>query len=376
MTATMVDNNMGAGPPPVLPVRILTTGDPHFKKTNIQEMEIFTQKFTQLAAKLKPDYIVNLGDTFDEHERNHTYAAELFRRFMKAITKITPNAIVIGNHDRIDNQDFLTKWHQLGAYKGWPDVIVADKPKHITIKGQNFIFVPYVYKGRFVEGLKKYTTEVGITITGGSTRAIFAHQEFRGANYGGGKSQDGDEWPLDYPLVISGHIHDYQRLQSNIIYTGTPLPHTFGNERRKTVSLFTFLPDGTFSEERFDLKVVKKKKVNLTIDEAMLWTPKEDVLYKLVIIGNTEAISVFQKTDKCKALEKIAKRIKFDRIGIGRSEVPNLDLPKSKKTFLGLYKSMIKTDLEKELYCTIFGYDRSTWNETKSTQRRFIRRRK
>jgi len=68
----------------------------------------------------------------------------------------------------------------------------------------------------------------------------FAHQEIIGAKMGAIVSKEGDVWPAENSLMISGHIHDYDMLQPNMIYTGTPLMHGVGDKDDKTVSMFTF----------------------------------------------------------------------------------------------------------------------------------------
>lgn len=341
-------------------VKVICIGDPHFMNTNINEMEIFTTKFHDLVNIIKPDLIVNLGDTLNNHEISNSYPAEMCRKFHKPLPKIAKVAIIIGNHDLVDNQAFLSKWHHLGAYKQWNNTIVADKVRALNIKGNKFVFVPYVYKGRFMEALNTLPDSLV------DTRAIFAHQEFKGANYGGQKSSDGDIWPEENPMVISGHIHDYQKCQKNVIYTGTPLPHTFGKERRKTISVFTFNPDGSYTEDRHDLKIVKKRKITLTIDEAMEWSPPNGILIKLVIKGSIDGIQIFKKTTKYQSLKEKVVRLRLERDHIVKKSTGILF--KNKQTFLGHFKSLVKDKREREIYCDIFD------DNINSFKRRIIRR--
>ena len=65
---------------------------------------------------------------------------------------------------------------------------------------------------------------------------IFAHQEFRGCKMGKEISK-GDEWNAEYPLVISGHIHDYQIVGKNILYPGSSIQHTYTETHNKRIWL-------------------------------------------------------------------------------------------------------------------------------------------
>ncbi len=349
-------------------VKVICIGDPHFMNSNINEMKIFTTKFHDLVKEIKPDLIVNLGDTLNDHGKSDSYPAEMCRKFHKPLPKIAPLAIIIGNHDLIDNQAFLSKWHHLGAYKQWDNTIVADKVRTLNIKGNKFVFVPYVYKGRFMEALNTLPDSLV------DTRTIFAHQEFKGANYGGQKSLDGDDWPKENPMVISGHIHDYQECQDNIRYPGTPLPHTFGKEKRKTISVFTFHPDGNYTEERYDLKVVKKRKITLTAEEAMVWSPPEGVLIKLIITGSIAAIDIFKKSDQFNYLKKKVVLLRLERDPITKSKT-GISFA-TKRTFLKHLKTIIKTKEEREIYCDIFDDSLASFRTRKIIRKRIIIKRK
>jgi hypothetical protein len=79
----------------------------------------------------------------------------------------------------------------------------------------DLVFIPYVPKGRLEEALS------GVDMNG--CKCVFAHQEFRGARMnarGSFFSPDGDIWPEDAPLVISGHIHGTQQVGRNVYYPG------------------------------------------------------------------------------------------------------------------------------------------------------------
>ena len=290
-------------------VTCLTIGDPHFKISNPTETAQMTLKVLEVARRIKPDFIVDLGDTLDRHETIHVNPLERATQFLMELSQIAPLYVLIGNHDRPNNSNFLTSEHPFNALKLWHNTIVVDKVISTTIKGLKFTFVPYVPPGKFQEALD--------TLPGclDNVRCIFAHQEFKGAKMGAVRSEVGDPWPLSGPLIISGHIHDYDRLQPNIIYTGTPLQHAFGDREDKTVSVYrypfvnthgrlddTSRPDinSYFTEERVDLELAKKTLVYLTCEEIVTYTPPIGKQIKIVVRGTSSEIKAIMKLSTIK----------------------------------------------------------------------------
>jgi len=334
-------------------IKILTIGDPHFKVKSLDEMQLFVEKITELAQKEKPDLIVVLGDVLDTHEQVNIYALTASDRFHQKLSKIAPLAIIVGNHDRVDNQDFLSEYHAFNSYKQHSNITVADTTTEITIKNHRFILVPYVYPGRFEEALTKIDNPYDCS-------AIFAHQEFYGAQMGAIKSEIGDKWDLNKPLIISGHVHDYQEVQKNIIYTGTPLQHTFGNEKPKTVSLFTF-EGNDYIQKRISLGLPKKRKITIKCDEVLEWRVPENTKVKLMIEGTAEEIKSIKK------LKKIQK-LKIEGITIAYNvlrERSKIDIAESKKTYLNRLSQLMQTKDEKKIYCKIFGLNQNIFETRK-----------
>ena len=188
--------------------------------------------------------------------------------------------------------------------KKWNNTYIIDKGLKANIKGYNFAFVPYVPPGRFMDALN--------TIDGSLNdfSAIFCHQEFYGAKMGAIISQSGDIWDINKPLIISGHIHDYDRLQNNIIYVGTPIQHAFGDKSDKTVSEFSF-NNTTWSEKRKDLGLIKRVIIYLTPQEIHTYNPPTNKLVKIVIRGDESEIKAIAKLEKIKILKKTGVKIVF-----------------------------------------------------------------
>lgn len=267
-------------------IKIFVIGDPHFKTNNVEECNQMCQKILCYLDQIQPDAVVCLGDILDRHETIHVGPLLRSISFFESIAQKYRLYILIGNHDRPNNQVFMTEEHPFTALKLWKNTTIVDSTYSEYIQGKNFVFVPYVPPGRFMEALQ------GIDLN--TVHTIFAHQEFYGAKMGATESVIGDKWDSEYPLVISGHIHDYQVIQKNIIYTGTPIQHAYGDREDKGVWLFRF-SGNTVSSEIYDLEIPKKKIVKVDACEISTLKnldPKHH--YKIVISGTPEQIKTLK----------------------------------------------------------------------------------
>ena len=167
------------------------------------------------------------------------------------------------------------------------------------------------------------------------------------------KSQNGDKWPLNNPLAISGHIHDYDRLQENIIYIGTPFQDNYSDNSNKCVSLFTF-NNKDFEEIRIDLGLVKKMIVHLMVDEIHDYQPPENKMIKIVIKGDDAALKSVSKLEKIKEWKKMGIKIAYKAI-INNSEVETKKGPTLKLTYKDrLYVTVCKDPSEVTWFNKLF----------------------
>jgi hypothetical protein len=172
-----------------------------------------------------------------------------------------------------------------------------------------------VEPGRFMEalGTKNITREV---LQSGKYRYIFAHQEFFGAQMGGLISQMGDKWSIDYPPIISGHIHDYQVLD-NITYTGTPYQTGYGDNPNKGI----YILDRSGKLEKISLNITPKIIIHLPIEDVLDYDFPEDKRVKLVIEGDaSEVRKIINTGEYRRKLKNIKHSIK--------------DIPKNDLSFL------------------------------------------
>jgi len=334
-------------------VRGLVIGDNHFTTSNLVETEQFLDKIEIAVRRLQPDFIVCLGDLLDRHEICHLDPFLNAHRFIELLAGFTKVYVLIGNHDRRNNSDFQSPDHFFTGLRYHPNVVIVDRALKAGITGKNgegnFLFVPYVPTGRFQEALE--TIDLTELEDQGKWRsssidAIFAHQEFRGVKMGVKQSEHGDYWCAEYPLVISGHIHEYQVLSSNVIYVGTPSQHTFAESTNKAVALFHFnmesyasslpLKEALTLEElgkdpqvrasylRVQLGLKVKRTVQLTVEQLLsegLTLSKNEVL-RLIITGEPSQLKALAKN---KTLDQLRSQ------GIKVSLNPINDLPLSEE---------------------------------------------
>jgi len=292
-------------------LKIITVGDPHIQTDNIPEVNFFLDKLEELLKKENPDLCIILGDVLHTHERLHTMALNKAYEMVRRIKAITEVYMIVGNHDSINNQVFLDENHWMNGMKEWENVTVVDTVVYRSIHGRNLVFCPYVFPGRFVEALTQKS--VNDEITWVSADCIFAHQEFAGCKYGGITSLDGDKWPLDYPSVVSGHIHSNQTPQENIYYPGSAMQHAFGESEKNIIAILTWKEDSEkYGLSEVDLGLPRKRIVHKDIHALDDYDVKEGGdKVKLSVSGDQAEFKAFKNTQKYKELVKKGVKIAF-----------------------------------------------------------------
>lgn len=341
-------------------IRALIIGDVHVKINNVPETDDMTNKLVKIAENIKPDFIVLLGDILHTHEKIHVSPLMRAEKLIRLLSQISPTFVLIGNHDRPNNSTYLTDDHAFNAMKQWTNTYIVDeKVVDVNIGGFRFLFVPYVYPSLFMPTLTH--EEKGVKEPLNKTAAIFCHQEFLNAKMGAIESKVGDPWDLQNPLVISGHIHDYDRLQPNLIYVGTPFQQSWGDQTEKCVSLFTFTKSNNdigieniiWQEDRIDLGIIKRVIIYITPEEVLNFIPPEGKLVKLTIRGDSASIATVRQLDKIKELRAMGINVNFKIIKTTEPEIR-----KGPKLRMG-YKDRLYTEIcqdEKQLgwFTTLF----------------------
>lgn len=338
-------------------IKIMVIGDPHFRQKWIKVVDEFTRQTIELVENpnTRPDIVVVLGDTLNDHEQArescHTRAINWFKELAQRAYTI----VLIGNHDRPTNTHYLTGHHFFNGLEGVKNLKIVDKAALSTevTKGDHsyrFVSVPYVPNGRFNDALDTLKTSIKAV----RPTAIFAHQEFKGCKMGAIVSTEGDEWPLDAPLVISGHVHEHQIPQDNIIYVGTPYQISYAEDCNKGVYIFSFDGQKNPDAKRIKLKLRVKQSVTMSPKElGNFKLPDPTVDFRLIIQGPQEEVEACKQTRVYKeaiALPhiKIVLRPLLDvRTVLKKEEKP---VPYVKR----LYDAVKDTELH-ETYLTVLG---------------------
>ncbi len=286
---------------------ILAIGDVHIQTSNIPAIELFIERVTQLAQTKKPDLIIILGDLLHTHERLHTIPLNKAYELVDNMRKIAKTYVLVGNHDMCNNQQFLTDNHWMNGMKEWDNTCIVDRVISETINGQIFVFAPYVFPGRFQEALETLKI-VQLCMV----ECIFAHQEFFGCKMGAIVSVEGDKWPLDYPNVISGHIHSKQRPQKNVYYPGSALQHAFGESSKNIIAYLTYEDKQEYKLDEINLELPRKKIVYMdveNVDDYKLPDTNDNI--KITVSGVYEQFKALKKTKKYKKLVKDGVKVVF-----------------------------------------------------------------
>lgn len=316
-------------------MKILVIGDPHFKgeEKNRPGNKLQTDKMRlatlEVVKNVKPDRIVITGDTLDRFNRIDCIALSDAIEWIYLLSEqkndkdgMVEVDILIGNHDRPSNEDFMTDYHPFSGIRNQKNINIISKIRQIYSEelDSNFMFVPYVPNGKLKDAIRhlmnenKYDGTIDDFLNKYAT--VFGHQEVRGAKYNGLVSEHGDDWGVDWPLLVLGHIHNYQRVGKNIIYVGTPMQHDFGDLTKKTISLFTYDKSNPKNptEERISLGLKERRVVTLTAEEARKWKYDDSYLWKLHICDTDSAIAVFLQSNKYKKLKKLGVAVHVRRI--------------------------------------------------------------
>lgn len=352
------------------PLTTLVIGDPHFKHNNLDEMRDFVEKTISIAEKYKPTFIVILGDTLDTHEIIRIEPKDMAENWIYTLSAISETFLLIGNHDMANPNEFMTRKHAFNSLKRWEIALkgklhVIDEPFSKEIKNKSFVFCPYTPKGKFKDALDMLC---GKGMTWDLADCIFAHQEFKGSRQGAYEIQDGDEWDDDYPPIINGHIHNEQKIGTNIFIPGTPYQQSFGETADKYIWLLTFEENDDddypgFVIDKINLGMRVKKTVAINIDDIHSFKKsllkKYDV--KIKIEGTYDQFKVFKTTEEYKdlssnknlKLEFVDKKDNVEEISLETIPVPC----RNQVSYLSILHKIVngKSEPVKEMYREIVG---------------------
>lgn len=283
-------------------MKVLFIGDPHIKPDNHEEVDILIRELKKICEEEKVDRVIIAGDLMHYHERIYTQALNKTLHFINTLTSYCPVDILVGNHDMINNQQFLTSNHWMNIFHSYKNVCIIDKPLKRIENGISYVLCPYVYPGRFIEALNTLNDNWK------ECDFIFCHQEFKGCKMGSIISTIGDEWKDEYPQIISGHIHDNQKI-NNIYYPGTPLQHAFGDTDKRVVCMIDHK-----EIKEIELDVPKKKIIKTTINELSTTQMKLSNSLKIKVKATSEEFKLFKETEQYKECINKGVKIQLEKI--------------------------------------------------------------
>jgi DNA repair exonuclease SbcCD nuclease subunit len=341
---------------------IFVVGDIHFQKDAFVQGEELIEKMIEVAKDASPSMIVLLGDILDNHETVRNSQYKQAERLIDELRVIAPVYVLIGNHDLINQSQFLTDAHFFGPFKKWEGVTIVDIPLGVTLRSGDrdlsIVMCPYVPPGRFVEALNTLF-EYEEPIDWQLADCIFGHQEIKGVTYNGRESGKGDVWDEDYPPLILGHIHEPCHLSQNVWYVGSARQVASNETPDKRVWNITFDEEGIQHDE-IDLGLKARKEIEIAYENVKSFDFGLVDRYhvKLKIRGTREQFKLFRKSQLHARLVHRGVKIAFDPVIESTSMLFNLaEALKDDVSFEHILRELIKKKSEavQEIYEEMYG---------------------
>jgi DNA repair exonuclease SbcCD nuclease subunit len=300
---------------------ILCIGDVHIQTNNTTDIKLFISKLEIYIKQNndKIDIIILMGDILHTHERLHTIPFNIANELFNSLSKMKPLYVLVGNHDYINNSQFLSQNHWMNCFKHENNNIhIIDTVTHLKLKDKNVVLSPYVSDGKFTQALDTINHHFNWK----NANCIFGHQLLDGVKMGAILTENVEKWENNYPLLVSGHIHDKQKPQENLYYTGSCMQHAFGESSDKTICLVTINGESEFPKlTEINLDLPQKKILYYDIEELdnnpeeiekiLNLLENKNIHYKITISGNFEQFKLFKKNPIFMKLQKNGTRVIF-----------------------------------------------------------------
>jgi DNA repair exonuclease SbcCD nuclease subunit len=296
-------------------------GDIHFRSKHVLEAEEFMEKCLKQIEETFPSAIILLGDVLDTHEVVRNVPYKMACTFIEKCSALAPTFVLVGNHDYINNSQYMTDNHFFVPMKKWKNVYIIDRPTKHTYQDVTFLMCPYVPNGRFVESI--------VSVYGRrwyeGVNVVFAHQEIKGvclrhASSDGAllePSTKGDSYGAGYPPLISGHIHHPQTIKPNVYYPGSAMQIASDEDPDKSVWLVNIVDDceNKLDIEKFNLGLKGIKDVRMHVDKVESefdWSMTERYYIRLRLSGTHEHFRMFRKGKVYSSLISRGVRVAFE----------------------------------------------------------------
>lgn len=247
-------------------MKILMYSDIHISKTSSilpltfedskysyrQQMIINTGKYlANIADEYRPDIIINLGDTFDQHTIT-SYDIDTASEFFKCFKYLNiPHIVLVGNHEMINNN-----FNAIQLLSNITNITVISEPcciscnavMSMSAKNNNIettpdttlAFIPYCNYYDILDFPKG--------------DFLFSHLDIQGASIRGNivveEGLDSNILKAKYKLVFNGHIHK-PSIMSNVVNVGSTTTHSFADDNDTVPQCYIF------DTETLDLQTFK-----------------------------------------------------------------------------------------------------------------------
>lgn len=227
-------------------MKILMYSDLHISKTssilpNIsdsiytyrQKMIIETGKYlANLADVEKPDLIINLGDTFDQHTVT-SYDINVASEFFKCFRLLNiPHLVLVGNHEMLNGN-----FNAIALINNINNITVIDKPSTVNTN----IIIPNIKENIQLAFLPYCDYKDILDFPEG--QFLFSHQDIQGSSIRGNITLPTGIEPSTlkdkYSLVFNGHIHKPSIL-GNVVNVGSVTTHSFSDDNNSVPQCYIF----------------------------------------------------------------------------------------------------------------------------------------
>lgn len=261
-------------------MRILHTSDLHFgiKLCGVSLMEnqrFFIDQVADIVNKYRIDAVIAAGDVFDSSVANGEAITAYNDFAVKICRELGVTLLVIsGNHDSAAR---LGMTSALLENSGLYVTAHLDEMKTVSMDNADIYCIPY-FNASQIENAESYENaymiicdEIRRKMDKSRVNILVAHAFVNGSKISesdkaaavGGSSLVSKDVFGGFDYVALGHLHRFQEIGDNIVYSGSPVKYSFGEaEQDKQVVIFdtqTMKREYIKIEQKHDLRVVKGK---------------------------------------------------------------------------------------------------------------------
>lgn len=239
-------------------MKILHTSDWHLGHTlygydRTVEHKAMLEQMVEIVREHRPDVFLLAGDVY--HTSQPSSAVQtMFSEAMVSLHQAHPEmyiVVIAGNHDSASKHEiFTTPWRALNVYaignldKDYPEKHIIEVPEKGIV-----LAVPYAYERNIPDGFFQElidlnrTTELPIILMAHTTvkgADITGHDKRYTDQVGGIDYIEVEKMGQGYDYLALGHIHKPQYIHTgkhNVRYSGTPIPVSFDEDYKHSVSL-------------------------------------------------------------------------------------------------------------------------------------------